>query len=62
MKQKIIIIGSLISLIAISCHPGEAITNKNDPSTCEGCHINKEALMKLAKTDDTGTSDGGGGG
>jgi hypothetical protein len=62
MNRNILFSCFYFAFVFIGCHPGNPISNIGDPSTCEGCHISKDALVKLVETDDTGTSDDGGGG
>lgn len=62
MKSFLTCISLTLLIYFIGCHPGDPIANVSDPSTCEGCHTSKDILTKLAESDETGTSDGGGGG
>lgn len=62
MKDATIGISLLVGFIVVlfwGCDPGLETITGPDPTTCEGCHTNEDALKKYASE---GTSDGGGGG
>ncbi|MBC8322214.1 MAG: hypothetical protein H8E70_01440 [Candidatus Marinimicrobia bacterium] len=62
MKNVLACFSITIVIVFVGCHPGDPIANVSDPSTCEGCHTNEGALVKLAPSEESGSSDGGGGG
>ncbi len=37
----------ILLLLAVGCHPGDPLSESSDPTTCEGCHTNKDMLKKL---------------
>lgn len=38
---------SLFVFTWMACDPGQETTSSGDPSTCEGCHTNKDLLKEL---------------
>ena len=50
----------LLTLAILSCDPGESVDTQND-LTCEGCHVNQEALQQYAsEPPPTSGTEGGG--
>ncbi|MBT3217221.1 MAG: hypothetical protein HOD97_02705 [Candidatus Marinimicrobia bacterium] len=61
-NTSFIIFPVALMLFIVTCDTGIVTSKLGDSTTCEGCHINKEALVNLVASEESGTSNGGGGG